>query len=533
MNALRANYLKPKMTVSSSLEMLREKIQQGIERVSAPAYVPTGIQEDIILWTGKNKHQIILALHPNDTGKTTAGAAICANLMWPCDDDYFAFWEGASLFRDVEFKLKSLRICSYPEHLKDTAAIQTEIKKWWPAGRYEWTKGRTTYYSECTTDTGWTIDALSYEQPLSAFESKKVSFIWCDEPPKADLIGAITSRFAEDGMHLLVTATPWKAAAFLDMIKDLEERGTRVKRLTATADENSITIGKPNHIGSKRGLRTDEQIGDKKRTCPPNEYDARILGKADYKAGKVYSDFDRAFHVKDYDLSSPYFKKANCFTVMDPHEKAYPFIQFWAFTEDKTWICYNEWPTYEELGNNFYDEVRKKVICTYTIEQLARFIKLYDLSQFGLTTVSRAMDPRHGKNSEGRVGDPIGLAAKFSKYDVHFSLPPFEKIEVEREAVKSLLKFDRHDPLAKPKWIYMPHCVNSIRMQERHYWDDDGFTETEQYKEGPDCGRILLAHVGDDYRYVPVAAETAHPRPIKTENPIILKMREMAEMRMG
>ena len=524
---------RPKMTQSQCLNQLRDTIFEQLEKQAAPDYIPTGLQEDVILHVGQGKYQIILALHPNDVGKTVTGVNILRNIIWQCDPNYFAWWDGYSVYRDKNFHLKKFRIASVPSNLMEGKAIQTEIKAWWPFQRYEWLKGGKPYPSTCTTDNGWTGDALSYNQSVTAFESIKLSFQWWDEPGKADLIGASSQRFAQDGMLWLITATPVNAGAFLDVIDDLCDRGTKVKKLTGTADDNCIDDGKPNHLGTKRGIRTREQIEDKKRNCPLDEYDARILGKANYKTGRIYPTFDRIFHISDYDLNADYFKKANCFTTMDIHGKAYPFVQMWALTEDKTWICYNEWPTYEELGNNYYDEVRKHLICSYDIESLSRFIKIYEGSQWGLHILQRWMDPRAGKNSDGALGSTESYMAKFSRYGLDFDLPDLQWIENERDKIRSLLKHDIHDPLEKPQIVFMPHCVNSIRMIERHYWDDDKEKESEQYKEGPDCMRILFAGFRDR-KFKTINSMKNNHKLIKTiENPIVTKMKEMAQISMS
>lgn len=521
------------MTPAQSFQMLRDRIQEGIEKSLDPDYVPTGLQEEIIYWVGSGKYEIVVALHSNDTGKTTAGANICRNIIWPHDQNYFSFWDGTSIFRDKKFELKTFRIGSDPKHLMETAAIHTEIKNWWPKNRYEWTKGGQEFPSQCKCDNGWTGDALSYNQPREAFESKKVSFAWWDEPGRPDLIGAMTSRFATDGMLWFITATPIRAGAFLDVINDLCDKGTKVKLLSGTADDNSIEHGMPNHLGTKRGLRTEEQIRIKKSSCPPDEYDARILGKTNYKSGRIYYDFDRNFHVQDYDLSSQYFKKANCFTTIDIHGKAYPFVQMWALTEDDIFIQYNEWPTFEELGNNYYDETRQSLICNYDIESLSRFVKIYEGTRWGLHVIGRWMDPRAGKNSDGQIGSPESLMVKFSKYGLKFDLPPFELIEVQRDRIRNLLKHDVHNPVERPRIVIMPHNVSSIRMLERHYWEEEKEKESERYKEGPDCMRIMFAGLRDR-KFTPVIDEgIIKKNNVVILNPVISKMKEMAGISLG
>lgn len=517
------------------LSQLRNQIVDGIEKQSESTFVPTGLQEEVVYWVGKGEHHIILALHANDAGKTTAGVNILRNIIWDHDHRYFSYWDGYSVFRDKSWHLKKFRIASIPKNLVESAAIQTEIKRWWPRNRYQWEKGGQKFPSQCTCDNGWTGDCFSYNQKREDFESIKLSFMWFDEPGRPDLIGACTSRFANDGMLWLITATPYRAGAFLDVIDDLSERSIKVKtkKLTGTADDNSITKGKPNHLGTKRGLRTDEEIQIKKDICPPDEYGARIEGKADYKMGRIYYDFDQNFHVKDYDLNTDYFKKANCFTVIDPHDKAYPFIQMWALLPDGLFVLYNEWPTFETLGKNYYDEMRVSTPCNYNVEQISRFIKIYEGSQYGLHTVARFMDPRFGKAKEGTIIQPEGWCSQFAKHELVFSFPVCQKIEIQRDRIRTLLRHDTQNPFEIPMMAMMPHNVNSIRMFSRHYWEDEGVLESEQYKEGPDCTRVLHAGL-EGTKFIDFDIVNKNKKETKMQdNPIIKAMKEMAEIKMG
>jgi hypothetical protein len=532
------NARSSKLTLVDSLSQFKDKLAEKIEILSSPGYEPTGLQEDIILNFGKGKHQIIVALHPNDVGKTTAGVNIFKNLIWPHDPQWFSFWDGKSIFRDREFPLKRFRIASEHNYLADTGAIQIEIGNWWPKGRYNWEKGGKPYPSQCVCDTGWSGDAMAYTQDRKTFESIKLDVLWTDEPPDPDLIGAMTSRFREaDQMLWLITATPIKCGPFLDVISDLKDKGTRVKYLTGTAYENSITTGKPNHLGTKRGMRSNESIEAKIATTPLDERDARCFGKSNSKAGRIYYDFDRNIHVKDFDLSSDYAKSWNCFMSMDPHPKAFPFIQWWAKTPDKKEICYNEWPTVEFLQGNFYDEIRTSLVCNYDAEMIAKFIKIYDGTQFGLSMFKRFIDPRPARQSEHNYGKTNeSLLMQYAKWGIDFECPPAQLIEVQRDEIRKGLKYDKQVPICdfnEPSTYYMPHCQNSIRMIDRHYWDEDSECEAERYKEGPDCHRFFKAGTSKHLYQKPNTVEQKTKKRI-VKNPIVEAMqKQLADVSLG
>ena len=521
---------KSKITLTSSVSQLRDTILEKMENLTAPQYEPSGLQEEIISYFGSGKYQIIVALHPNDVGKTTAGVNILKNIIWPYDPTWFGWWEGKNIFRDREWPTKRFRIASEHKHLEETGAVQIEIAKWWPKDGYVWEKNGQKFPSKCLINRSqWQGDALSYTQDRKQFESVKIDVMWSDEPADPDLVGAITSRFTEtDKMLWLVTATPIKCGPFLDILSDLKDKGTRVKYLTGTARENSIISGKPNHLGTKRGLRTDEAITAKIAATPLDERDARCYGKANTKAGKIYYDFDRNIHVQDFDLSSDYAKSWNCFMSMDPHPKAYPFIKWWAIAPDGKRIQYNEWPTVDYLDGNYYDEIRNTLACNLDAEMLSKFMKIMDGTQFGLHMMNRFMDPRPAKSTEHQYGKNDSLLMQFAKYGIDFTIPPAQYIDVQRDSIRKDQKYDKQMPISamnEPMYYIMPHCLNSIRMEERHYWDEDGETESERYKEGPDCDRFFYAGVGKDYQYKkPAGTDTVVKKRIVKLNPLIEQM---------
>ena len=528
-----------KITTATCLSQLRDQIAENIEKLSAPKYEPSGLQEDIILTLGRGNYQIVVALHPNDVGKTTAGVNILKNIIWPHDPTWFSWWEGRSIFRDRQFPVKRFRIASEHTYISETGAIQVEIENWWPKGQYIWEKGGKPYPSQCTIlNSQWSGDALSYTQDRKQFESIKIDFLWTDEPATPELVGALTSRFTEaENMLWLVTATPIKCGPFLDILSDLKDKGTRVKYLTDTAYENSKTSGKPNHLGTKKGLRSDESIAAKIATTPLDERDARCFGKANSKAGRIYYDFDRSVHVRDYDLSSDFAKKWNCFMTMDPHPKAFPFIQWWGITPDTQFVCYNEWPTLDFL-KGFYDEYRDSAICNYDAEMLARFMKIFDGTQYGLNICGRFLDPRPARQTEhmyGRTNE--SLLTQYAKVNIDFTIPPAQLIEVQRDVIRKHLKFDKQLPVSainEPDIYIMPHCENTIRMLERHYWDEDKECEAEKYKEGPDCMRFFFAGIGD-YKYkIPQTTQEIAQKKKFTVNPIIAEMnKQLTDCNLG
>jgi hypothetical protein len=499
------------------ISLLRESIHEHFAGQNRPEFIPTGVQEDYIVPFGCGDYDIILLLDNNKAGKTTTAVNILCNLFWGAEQTYFGGWwneqnnymafnTGKNLYANWPYP-KEGRIVGTVKNTSDAGPIRREIIKWWPKGRYLSEKAGKTYQSIYNTDQGFSFDVMTFEQDPEEFEGPLHGWNWTDEPPPAKIVGAITSRFIQGGIWL-VTATPINCGPFLDIVKDLRDAGSRVYVTSHALSESSETTGKPNHLKTKRGLWSNEMIARYEANTPRDERDARIYGKGNAKSGKIYPDFDPHVHIIGSDkcpiqsisLESHLARTSNCFCIMDPHPKAYPAIQWWMLTSDNDFICYNEWPTREDLGA-FYDECRESVICPYTPEMVSKFIKILDGTQYGIKITKRAMDPRFGKATEGTFGRSTeSLMSEYAKYGLLFELPPTELIVVQRDRIRDLMRFDKQLPVNlynRPKIFWMPHCMNSIRAIDRHYWDENTEKEADRYKDLVDTIRYMLALLGD------------------------------------
>lgn len=477
--------MPPKLSNKDALKMLQKQIEDGLRQQERPDFIPSGIQEDIIIPFGCGDYKIVVALDCNKAGKTATAVQCLANVFWDNDKDYFNY----NVFNEWPYPKKG-RITGTVKNTADDGPIREEIKKWWAPGRYEEAKGGKNYYSSYKTDTGFSFDILTYKQEPDEFEGPMLGWTWSDEPPKDVFVGPITSRFAEGGIWL-ITATPIKCGPFLAVLDDLQEKETPLITVTADIRKNDTETGKPNHLGTKKGLWTTKQIDDYSKTIPLDEQDARLHGKANSKSGTVYYMFDRSVHVSPYDIGEDYAKEWNCFHVMDPHAKHFPAMQWWAMDPKGDFICYNEWPTYDFLAAH-YDEVRNSEICNYTIEELSRIIKVLDGSNYGLEIKSRWLDPRSPEVDK--------LILEYAKHGIDFHIPPAQSIETQRERIRELLSYDKQRVVSvfnKPKIYICPHCVNTTRSFERHYWDEEKDKESERYKDFMDAARYFFAGLGN------------------------------------
>jgi len=498
------------------LKQIKGQLNQAIDQRKLGQFVPTGLQDKMILSMAGKKFDVVENkvvvtgdedyAHPdvievrtaNDVGKTALITIIMREMIFKSDDPFFQY----PLFQKWPH-LKSIRYSTESEAAKEDNAFFTEIKKWWPAGRYSFEKGGKHYPRRITTDNGWEIEILTYKQDKKDFESANRGMWIMDEPGKDWMIGAMNSRLKGGGLGL-VFATPVRGNPVIDAIDDLESKGARVKRIFGKIWENDRETGLWNHLGTKRGHRTAQEIEDYIRKIPESERRERLHGENVVRSGRVYSTFSENIHVRDYDIDSALIKTGNLHHIQDPHPKYYPFMLWIVRTANDKHIVINEWPTFDELGA-YYDEVRKERICQYTIEQRAKIIKIMSMLEYGFRLHKCGMDPRMAKATEDEWGKTEGLVAEYSKYGIDYQLPPFEQIAPGRDDIMTALKYDDQMSIGlhnDASLLVLKHCKNTIRMMNRHYWDED--KESERYKEGPDCLRYYFAMIRDtqfvDYR---------------------------------
>jgi hypothetical protein len=480
--------------------VLKEQLRECVAKMqdeARPSYEPTGLQEDIICAVGCGKYKIVVALDANRTGKTGTIMNIAKNIFWPYDKEWFGWWEGDNVFAKWPFSEKVFRITGTPTAVADNGPMMIEMRKWWPREKYTLDKGGKNYYSQITTDTGWCGDVMTYEQSREEYEGKTLSLVISDEPPKASLIGPITSRLMQ-GIWI-IGATPINCGIFLDILDDLEEKGSKIKRISGTIWQNDKDTGKLNHKGTKRGLWSKQEIDEYVATIPIDERDSRLEGKVSNKSGKIYPMYDSMIHLRKIDLAGGYLSKCNCYMAIDPSPKYYPFIKWYAITPENEVFVYNEWPTRKGMGGLYFDEIRHSRQFKLSMEQLAAIIKACDLVQCGANVLGRIIDPR--------------FAAQFPEYMVELGrwgisgwrIPPADRIETQRIRLQQMMTWDEQLPFNehnKPKWYCTPWCENSDRAYNRHYWIEkkpgtanaDGI-EGEDYKDSIDCDRYFLGAI--------------------------------------
>ena len=215
-------------------------------------YEPIGKMEEYLDKLGSGKYIVSAILAANGIGKTTAMVNFLAHLIWPCGNKYFQ----QPLLKDWPYP-KTIRIASDPETLKST--IIPMIQEWFPQDRYTQTKAGKTYMSRFTTDNGWSITCMSYEQSSKEFESSTLGLILCDEPPPEPIHKANVARLRKGGM-IGIFATPLIGSAWLyDEIiasKDSEKEF----RTYVTAEVEDACFGLDTEVMTPTGWKWIDQI---------------------------------------------------------------------------------------------------------------------------------------------------------------------------------------------------------------------------------------------------------------------------------
>jgi hypothetical protein len=222
----------------------------------------------------------------------------------------------------------------------------------------------------------------------------------------------------------------------------------------------------------------------------PDLYRNIWLGEPLGGGGRVFPQYTSDIHEIDFDLNV--LPLCNLYMSIDPHRKYFPAIKWYAVTPTSATVLYNEWPRYEEFGM-WYDEARHSKTFDLTLKELANRILANDLTQ------------QYGGKILARTGDPhfFAEAPDFVRTLIEHGVggwveAPFERIETQRENLKSLMGFNPALPMAgpnMPEWYVDKRCRNSCRAYKRHCYDEKHDKEGEENKDFIDADRYFLSIV--------------------------------------
>jgi phage terminase large subunit-like protein len=326
--------------LAQELRKLDETVIYRWEHEKYRYFVPTGKGEEYINNIASNKYIVSLISAANGIGKSLLGVNFIANLIWPCGNPFFQ----QDLILNWPYP-KTIRIISDPAVIADN--IIPKMKEYFPRGRfdthkkYQTTKGGKQYESKWTTDTGWEISVMTYEQDPTQFEGATLGLIWFDEPPPYMIYKASIARLRAGGTSF-ITATPLTGSAWMydEIITNPNnEAGFRSfveADVESACEEHGV-----------RGFLKHDNIMRMIAQYDPEDMQARVFGKFQHLIGLIFKNYTKKVH----ELTPFPIKKKDWVVVeaFDYHPRTKDAISFVAIDRSGRKIIVDEiWGNYEE-----------------------------------------------------------------------------------------------------------------------------------------------------------------------------------------
>lgn len=437
--------------------------------------VPNGAQEKAIAEVGNLENFITVLSFANGVGKTSIVFAILAAIQWGAPTSAFDH----KLYREYPSRWpKRVRIVTESELVSDMGPIQTEAAKWWPKGRYSWTKGGKQYNKFFYTDTGFFGEVMTNEQALKEFEGKTNAINVFVEPPPKLIFNACIARQRMGGLNIMdmtpLTSSAWVKDDIIDKAQIVTDGKTVGKSFCISADieENCQEHG-------KNGQLKHEDIQQIISRYDPDEIEARAHGKFVHLSGRVLKNFDRNVHVREFEIPDSGVSHG---MVVDP-AIGKPLAILWRFVDAaKVLHYYDESPEFE-----FHNAKDSNL-------GVADYVSIIKAKEEGRRMDSRILD-RHFGNARRTLGG-LTLRQEFAEagldFEDSYTMDPAAEIESGVLAMKAVLKYDKTKPvdaLNRPRIVIHPRCINLIAALERWSRDPKTGKTKDEYKDFVDCFR--------------------------------------------
>lgn len=462
-------------------------------------YVPNGRLEQFSKAVGEGKHLIFILSAGNGLGKTAGLMNIVANIVWGPQNDWFK----GGLYEKWPFP-RRIRVVTEAKNVEEIGAIDQEIKRWWPLGKYKASKSGKNFfclYEMDGRDGKWVMDKMSYEQDLTEFESSTLGLIIYDEPPPKPIFDAGISRLREGGIVIL-NMTPLGGAAWIfDELIDSHSYNTFV--MYGDMEDACMEHGVRGHLKHEN----IQKMLDYWAVADPDAIKARKEGKPLQSTSSIFGrDFVRDVHIVADDLAPPYGSQYG--VTVDPADGK-PYAIGWWWVDPRGHIVFDdEWPKEDWLT------VLKTKPKLPKMEGYANIFREYEK---GKPWLYRIMDRHFGNNRNVLTGQT--LIDDFEKlYGLEFqpSYNTEKELEVGILKVLEYLHFDRNaavNGMNVPRLYVKRRCKNIIRSLEK--WsrkiDPDKFVpmpdRDSAWKDFCDVVRytVMKQPEVDNYRPLPMA----------------------------
>ena len=427
---------------------LNDELELRVKQNRLEYFTPNGAQEEFISKVGSGDIFIGILSSANGTGKTALMANILANIIYGPQTKWFDH----PLFKNFKFP-KRARIASTSKNVEEIGAIQTEIKKWFPKGKYDTFKRGKTY--DCEYIIGdWVTDIMTYKQDVSEYESATLGVCIFDEPPPLPVLHACIARMRKGGI-ILIFMTP------------LDTGGQIIEDLTSKAilEYEGETVGKvylqyadietncQEH--GVRGTLTHKDIMIMMNFFDPEEREARAKGKPTHIIGRIYPEFDNTepHVVDDFIIPEDWYR----FNILDPHD-AIPYALSWV-AMDKTgelWV-YDEFP---------FDDLEKLRTTNLSIPDYASIIYKAE-GRFAAHT--RIIDPFFGNKRYSNTGKTV--RQELADVGLDYENGDTSGLDLGHKKIGEYLHYDKRFMVSAtnhPRLHIMKKCRNHWRSLLRY-----------------------------------------------------------------
>ncbi len=436
-------------------------------------FQPNAAQARWIAEISRRGAYIVVNASGNGAGKTYGMVAVLGAFLWPD-------LAPGCFPRDVLVKPgrpKRARIISTPKELEDIGSLQTTIAQLWPQGRYDPQKGGRSFYSQYSTDTGWVLDLMSYEQAVSEFAGPNIGLLCFNEPMPKPIWDESIARTRKGGLILAAMTSlrdnPWVVDGLLG-----KANGDDIRVVYGDIEDNCKQHG-------ANGTLEHSDIDRLLMQYDPDERESRKTGKPLRFSGRIYKTFNRDVHVAKEVFKVPSDEFTSLYMSVDP-AIGKPFACIWAYVDRYGVInIFDEYPATDFEGAKDSN---------LTVRDYAAIFKRKEEGK----PVDRIID-RHFANHRMDVGGR-SLKEEFGDAGCDFmdsysdGSGDLNEVETGILAVKAYLRYNTQAPLSstnRPKLRISPNCTNTIKAFERWTRDPDTHKPDEHFKDHMDCVRYL------------------------------------------
>jgi phage terminase large subunit-like protein len=462
----------------AELRKLTEKLERAKELNRSAFLIPNGKQEAFELAVGAGKHKVYLFCAANAIGKDTILTNIMANVFWGPQNDFFK----GPLYEAWPFP-KNFRFITESQLVKESGPVATEIRKWWPKGRYEPRNAGKQFPSEYKTDTGFFLDVMTYEQAPEEFEGVTLGAIFFSEPPPEDIFNRCVSRLRQGGI-IVMGMTPLTNAAWV-MDRLLDSPDTFV--MGAEIEDGCKKHGVRGHLEHK-------DIEWMVSKMDPDELEARTKGKFMHLNSTIFgSSFKRDLHIIPNEVQAP--PEAQWGITVDPAgSKPFSIIFWWVDARGQI-VIDDEWP---------HEDFTKMRDCKLTIRD---YVQMWKQWQVGKTVNARIID-RHFANARDYRGRTL-MGELCDDPPEGYGMEWQNSPNMEEEIENGVLRVKQYlavDPILKqPMMLFKARVTNTIRSMERWPRDPDTFKPDVRspYKDFADTVRYTCMSEPEIYISAP------------------------------